>query len=428
MLKNLAVSVVALVSLVSISPAAGNFDASGLEKSPGAANFVADWFPAPVEAPAPEKDWTIMVFINGKNNLEKYALRDINEMEMIGSSDRVNVVVEAGRIEGYDASDGDWKGVRRYLIQKDANPAAVTSPVVQDLGKVDMGDYRSVIDFGKWAKTAYPARKTMLIIWNHGAGWTKSRKTSVVTRGISYDDETNNHINTPQMAAILKEMGGVDIYGSDACLMQMAEVIYEIKDFAGFIVGSEETEPGDGYTYNTFLAPLVSDPGMSAEAFARVAVDSYSDHYKAQKEGSTQSYIRTSAIPGFLAMVDDFAFVTAMAGEKAIVKQALASAQSYAYPANKDLYHFAQLVTAGSADPAVKENGAALMAYIETELVGYNRTNNGAGDDSDPPSDYSRSHGIAVYLPPSAPSAGYDALRWAKDSNWYEFIKWYQRP
>jgi len=50
-----------------------------------------------------DKEWTIMVFVNGKNNLETYALKDMNEMEMIGSSDKVNVVVQIGRMaEAYE--------------------------------------------------------------------------------------------------------------------------------------------------------------------------------------------------------------------------------------------------------------------------------------------------------------------------------------
>jgi hypothetical protein len=84
-----------------------------------------------------------------------------------------------------------------------------------------------------------------------------------VTKGISYDDETNHHITTPQMGAMLKGINGVDVYGSDACLMQMPEVDYELKDSVDYIVGSEETEPGDGYTYNTFLGPLAARPAMT---------------------------------------------------------------------------------------------------------------------------------------------------------------------
>ena len=383
--------------------------------------------PAPVadKAHRPAKEWTIMVFVNGKNNLEQFALKDMNEMEQVGSTDKVNIVTEVGRINGYDTSDGDWKTVRRYLVQKDADTAKITSPVVAEFPKVDMGDYKSVIDFVNWSKAAYPAKKYMLIIWNHGAGWIKSR--ALADKGISYDDETKNHIDTPQLGLILKGAGGVDVYGSDAFLMQMAEVDYEIKDYVKFIVGSEETEPGDGYTYNTFLGPLAANPSMSPEELAKVAVNAYADHYQASGDGSTQSYVRTAAIPGFLDAANAFAYAITQAGEKDLAKKAMGAAQSYAYPENKDLYHFAQLVLAGTQNAEVKAKGEALMSYISGTLVGANRTTNSEGGWWGPVS-YDNSHGIAVYLPGAAAPAAYADLAWAKYSNWDEFIAWLAQP
>ena len=209
----------------------------------------------PAAAPAEEggvseqaqKEWTVMVYVNSKNNLEQYGLLDVNEMEMVGSTDKVNVVAELGRINGYDSSDGNWIGSRRYLVKKDANMNKIVSPVLKDLGKVDMGDYKHLIEFVNWAKAAYPAKKFMLIVWNHGSGWDKNGRPRI-SKGISYDDETDNHITTPQLGMALKAIGKIDVYGSDACLMQMPEVVYEIKDYVTYVVGSEETEPGDGYT------------------------------------------------------------------------------------------------------------------------------------------------------------------------------------
>jgi hypothetical protein len=283
------------------------------------------------------------------------------------------------------------------------------------------------VEFTKWAKAKYPAKKYMLVVWNHGAGWIKS--ANAANRGISYDDETGNHITTPQLGAALKEMGGVDVYGSDACLMQMAEVVYELKDYVTYIVGSEETEPGDGYTYNDFLAPLFAKQNMGPAELAKVAVDAYADHYKAQDEGSTQSYIKTSAIAGFLSASNEFAYAVTRANEKALAKKAMGEAQSYAYPENKDLYHFAELVLAGTADAEVKTKAEALMAYIKTKLVAHNRTTNGAdGGWWSPPSDYSNSHGIAAYLPGVSAPASYAELQWAKYSNWDELINLMNQP
>jgi len=434
MLKKLSVSAVALASLASLSAAAVNFD------NPKANNLSEEIKNIELSAPASSaeeadkkvsrvKEWTIMVYINGKNNLERFALKDMNEMEMVGSSDKVNVVVEIGRMAGFDSSNGDWNGTRRYLITKDTDTARVSSRVVQDLGKTDMGDYNNVAAFGKWAKAKYPAKKTMLVIWNHGAGWLKSAGFISGAKGISYDDESKNHITTPQMGALLKEMGGVDLYGSDACLMQMAEVVYEIKDYVPYIVGSEETEPGDGYTYNDLLAPLRAKPAMDAEAFGKVAVDVYAKHYASLKQGSTQSLIKSSAIPGFLSAANDFAYAITKAGEKELAKTAMNGAQAYAYSENKDLHHFAKLVTAGTKDAEVKAKGEALMKYITTSLVLRNKTTNGAGGGwFSPPADYSNSSGIAVYLPGVAAPAAYNELQWAVYSNWDELINWIAQP
>jgi len=325
-------------------------------------------------APAPEKasgkvdkEWTIMVFINAKNNLEKYGMLDMNEMEMVGSTDKVNVVTELGRINGYDSSDGNWISSRRYLVKKDANMSKIVSPIVQELGKVDMGDYNHLIDFVNWAKTNYPAKKYMLIVWNHGSGWDKGGRQRI-EKGISYDDETGNHITTPQLGMALKAMGKIDVYGSDACLMQMPEVIYEIKDNVTYVVGSEETEPGDGYTYNTFLAPVVAKPTMGAEELGKVTVNAYADHYNGQDH--TQSLVKVAAMPQFLTLMNGFAEAMMAAGDKAVVKTAISNAQSYAVSDNHDIAHFAQLMAASTKDAQVTVARQAAEQIADFLLTG----------------------------------------------------------
>ncbi len=405
--------------------------------------------PAVSAAPAAkaQAEWTVMVFINGKNNLEPYAVMDMNEMEAVGSTDKLNIVVEIGRLAGRRAaavSGDDWEGTRRYLIKKDADMDKLSSEMIADMGTVDMGDYKNLAAFGKWAKQAYPAKKYMLIVWNHGSGWEKGLK-SRVSKGISYDDQSGNHINTPQLGQALKEMGHVDVYGSDACLMQMPEVDYELKDYADYIVGSEETEPGDGYTYNKFLAPVAANPAMSPAELAKTAVDAYSDHYAAQKTGSTQSFVKTAALPGLVQRVNDWTKAVMAAGLKTEVNNARELSASYAVAENKDLYHFVRLVSDRTQDPALKARSEDLMKFISGELVMHNRTNNQPGSsggwdggwDEDymmagkgsrwGAKDYSESHGIAVYLPGYSMGEGYNELAWAAASNWDEFIAWYMK-
>ncbi len=420
MLRKIA-SVFAIVATAStLVSAAVNFDTP---KNTSIKQEIANLeLSVPVSAPVQEKglvskdlkEWTVMVFINGKNNLEPYALKDMNEMEQIGSTNKVNVVTETGLVSGY--GDMPWTGTARFLIKKDADTNTITSPILANLGKVDMGDYNSVVDFVNWAKATYPAKHYMLVIWNHGSGWDKSAPASV-TRGISYDEETGHNINTPQMGTILKNVGGVDVYGSDACLMQMAEVTYELKDGVTYIVGSEETEPGDGYTYNDLLGPLADNPAMTPEQLGTLAANAYADHYQAANEGSTQSLLKTSALPQFLTLMNNFASAMMKANEKAAVKTAISGAQSFAVSDNHDIWHFASLMAKSTKNAAVKSAAAALQSYISGSLILVNRPTTSA---------YDNAHGIAAYMPSYGFNGDYNSLAWAQASQWDEFIKWYQ--
>ena len=443
MLRKISLSAVAVSMFASLVSAEVNFDGGkNLNIKEEIANAgvsapepvqdksgVFDWFfgSKPTTDPKAGAEWTIMFFENAKNDLEPYLMKDVNEMEMIGSTDKVNLVAQIGRIDGYDTSDGDWKGVRRYLITKDNDTTKMGSKMLQDLGQSDMGDYKTLAEFGKWAMKAYPAKHYMLVVSNHGAGWTKSGER-IITKGISYDEQSGNHINTPQLGLALKELGKIDVLGTDACLMQMAEVDYEIKDYVTYIVGSEETEPGDGYTYNDLLGPLVKKPTMSGAELAKLTVDAYSDHYAAQKTGSTQSYVLSASVPRLLTLTNKFSADMMASGDKALAKSARDGAVKFAMDENKDLGDFLRLVLAGTKSEAVKTSGQALLTFITGELVAHNRTNNDPGGYWNGPVDYSPAKGIAAYFPNYTLGDGYADLQWAKVSQWDEFVTWINQP
>lgn len=51
--------------------------------------------------------------------LEKNMWFDVNEMELVGSTDQVNVIVQIDRYDGAFTRDGDWTEARRYRITQD---------------------------------------------------------------------------------------------------------------------------------------------------------------------------------------------------------------------------------------------------------------------------------------------------------------------
>ena len=84
------------------------------------------------------------------------------------------------------------------------------------------------------------AKKYAVVIWNHGSGWSKRRGNNI-PEGISYDDESGNHITTAQLTpAVAKNAGEsgqkIDILAFDACLMQMLEVSYAVKNHVNYLL------------------------------------------------------------------------------------------------------------------------------------------------------------------------------------------------
>lgn len=370
---------------------------------------------APKDAKAAPKEWTVMVFINGKNDLELAGLYNVNQMEKIGSTKDLNIVVEQGRMKGQAGGDtdldGDWTGSRRMLIKKDKDEEKITSPVLQEDKVVDMGDYKRAVDFVKWSKAKYPAKRYMLIVWNHGTGWMDPLKAKEEGKGISFDDETGNYIRTPQIGLILKEAGKVDILAFDACLMNMAEVAYEVKDDAQVIVGSEETVPGLGFPYNLFLGAMAKEPKLSTEDTGAVMVEAFKMFYDAVKKGAQLSALRGAKMDGLAAKMSEFSKLAKEIGDMDALKAARNGVIRYdavgagSDPDMKisfygDVSQFAQLASAGLKEHAkaaeLKASAAGLQEYIDKELVIYNKSSGKTRSGRD----LAESKGISVYLPP----------------------------
>ena len=367
--------------------------------------------------PQAPKEWTVMVYVNGKNDLEAAGLYNVNKMEMAGSNESLNIVTELGRMSGQQNDvtvDGDWTGSRRFYITRDSDENRINSKVIQSFGQVDMGDWRHLVDFAKWGMKNYPARHYALIIWNHGSGWVTS-KGGDINKGISYDFETKNHISTPELGAAMKEIGKVDILAYDACLMQMAELLYEVKDYADYVVGSEETVPGYGFPYDTML-PAFTGSKNSGELAAEM-VRAYDDFYSVKGKKVTLSAVSMSALGDFMTAFNAWTDALIASDKKPQIKGKAYSAAAYAYADNKDLYDFARLAAEADPQGPVAEKGRVMLDVLEGKLV----ISNTAYKES-----YGRdetSHGLAIYLPAKDYNEKYDQLAWARDTRWDDFLK-----
>ena len=107
--------------------------------------------------PAPQAKWTVMVYMGGDNNLEKWVSHDIDrEMAVTGSNADVQVVALADRGPGHSTADGDWTGTLLFNVA--AGMKATPDQAVADWGERDMGSPQTLIDFVTWTRANYPGR------------------------------------------------------------------------------------------------------------------------------------------------------------------------------------------------------------------------------------------------------------------------------
>ena len=244
-------------------------------------------------------DWTFMTYISD-SDLEYFAIEDMIEMERVGSTDKVNIVVQIDRWDGYDKPDwnddsnGDWETAKRYLITKEnKGDHVIGSTAVEDIGEINTGDPDELVEFVQWAQTNYPAEHYALNIWNHGSGATGVAYEQSCPDYCWYYGNEADKLELSEIDYALNQITNdgenkLDIVGFDACLMSTIEVVEVVAPYSNIMIGSEILEPGDGWDYS-FLQLIVDNPATTPEQLGAKIVDTF----VAQGQSSDQSYALT---------------------------------------------------------------------------------------------------------------------------------------
>lgn len=371
-------------------------------------------------SPLAQKEWTFLLFLNGHNNLSSYGDMNIKDMEKSGSTDQVNLIVEWGK--------SDSNLTNRLLVKKSTDPTKVTSPIIMSLKDRDMGDYKNLVDFVKWGADNFPAKHYFVAVWNHGSGWhfqdaEKIKSGEISVNDISFDDNTGHHITTEQLGVAMSEIKqhigrNIDIYGSDACLMQMLEVAGEMKNSVDYFVGSEETEPGEGWPYETFTKKWTSAPQSTAAEVSVLLSKEYLRAYSGGAYGTKSVTFSALDISKLDAVIQSAGAIAAHlksmdADSVKKIKTSLSSVQSYYYSDYKD---YASLLKTVEALPIKKD--LSLFAKAKADVKSLVLT-------VDSSASYAKSTGVSVWVPTYASSdmQRYKGLEFDKQSGWSLFLE-----
>ena len=232
---------------------------------------------------------TIMVYMCGTDLESKYGMgtKDIQEMLSATLSDKVNLIIETGgcnkwqnnvisssKNQIYKIENGKLK-----CLQKDAGTAAMTDP-------------NNLTSFIKYCEKNYPADRNMLIFWDHGGGSLS---------GYGYDEKhpSSSSMSLSKINGALKKANcKFDVIGFDACLMATFETALVCSEYADYLIGSEESEPGTGWYYKNWLTELASNTSVKTVDLAQTIIDDFISSCRSSGSTVTLSVVDLAELQG----------------------------------------------------------------------------------------------------------------------------------
>lgn len=424
-------------------------------------------------AAEPPAKWTVMVYMNGDNDLEEFAVGDFLEMADVGSTGDVNIIVQFDRRSDLDYEFGNrlvspgWTQTLRFRVERDMMPLRENAINRVDAPELNMGDPKELAEFVLWAIKNYSAKRYVLVIWDHGDGFRDTAPPASAPlkymstdkgahRTISHDTTDRDFLYNFELQTALRDSlpkpkepekpepdRPLAVLGFDACLMGMVEVSYAMRDFADFMVASEDLVPGTGWDYADWLRQLVDDPdAFSPEDLSRLLVTSYEKFYKAHEGSTTHSAVSLKKAKDLADAVSSLSgqLLRNLDENLDAVGKARAACNNYASAVrcngqacfqNVDLGRFCIELAKVSKNDAVVQAAKLVVSQLQTMVVA-----NYPGPDG---GDKFGSTGLAIYFPPDRSTylkddprnVGYvknnpdNPVEFVQSHKWSDFLKAY---
>lgn len=196
-----------------------------------------------------DDDYTLLIYMCGSSLESKNgaASDDISELLSAEIPHNVNVVLETGGSRSWKKHGISAEKLQRFKIS-DNKPE-----LLEEIKLSSMGNSSTLREFIDWGTENFPAKKTALIIWDHGGGFLK---------GICKDEIfSGDWLTVDEFDAALKSCSiprSFDFIGFDACYMANYETALVVSKYTDYMIASEETEPTGGWDYRSIANSLGS--------------------------------------------------------------------------------------------------------------------------------------------------------------------------
>ncbi|MGV3759242.1 MAG: clostripain-related cysteine peptidase [Actinomycetota bacterium] len=233
-----------------------------------------------VSAQGAEPEWTVMVYLDGDNNLETQAIIDLQEMADAAGPRTSFLVLIDRAAKDYSSGlleDGDVVGLPAFSDAKLLHVTGGGVEVLEEGTEIDLMDPQTLAWFVWYGLTEFPAEKSALVMWDHGGG-------PLIPFG---EDEDSNPdgpawLDTAELQQAIGsglQSAGVDeldLLAFDTCLNSTVEIARAIAPYADVMVASEELVNGHGLDYGAFS--ILEEGDVDAVELGTRLADDFATH------------------------------------------------------------------------------------------------------------------------------------------------------
>lgn len=256
------------------------------------------------------------------------------------------------------------------------------------------------------------------------------------TKGLAFVDHPTGFLTNADLrralASASRQIGQkIEIFGMDACNMNMIEIGYDLRESANFMVASQDDIPDASWPYDRIMAQLSSTPNILPRDLAALVANTYVAGYSDYiGEPVSLSVLNLDYSGSIEPLVTNLATELKKAFGDVLGRRAIANARNNVrnFGQNQfiDLRHFCQLLT-GAPSALAKAAGAlngAFEGFVAENEISIDETRRNVERDC---------NGTSIFFPQDDPIADshqetirdYSRLEFARITGWADFLKLY---
>ncbi|HWZ44505.1 MAG TPA: clostripain-related cysteine peptidase [Candidatus Saccharimonadales bacterium] len=251
----------------------------------------------------------------------------------------------------------------------------------------------------------------------------------IASKALAFVDHPASYLTNAKLREVLadaaKAIGKIDLFGMDACNMNMVEIGYDLRDSVRYMVASQDNIPDASWPYDRILAQLVKTPEISPAGLARLTSEAYINGYKDYfNQQVTLSVLDLSLADSILPLVKTLAAalnetLSDLEGRQ-VINRVRDQTRSFGGDQFVDLIHFCQLLTGASGSPKLARAASDFISGFQP-FIGCNQFS----------ATESNCNGTSIYFPRYDPQLAvhemrlgkiYRELTFSQRTKWGDFV------